>query len=489
MSRYRTIILVILSVLLLILTLRGQIGNFSDRTLLMKSADNPSFESPHERSSFVLMQSILQDHSVSLDSDFADFGFNDVGMYKGKLYSLFPPGVAVIVLPFYLLGSLFGLGQLFTILFVELLSLFTAFILYKILKEDCNLPSWAAIISAIVFLFGTTAWSYSVALYQHMFTTFLIVAGYHVVNKYQKSGKKMWLVLGSFAYLVSGFFDYTNLVLLFPLVVYIFFVLRTQPDSKKKAYLVSLGLVLIGFGIMALYNTVVFGDWKVMSNPLPVYRLAENISGSDAATSMAIHRFGLEKLPYGLYSLLISPRNGVFILSPVLILGLLFVVRSVKRKTLFKNPALLYCLGILVINICMYAVFDDPWGGMAYGSRYLVPGMACLSLCVGMWLGEEGKMSRRNKKVTAFILLSISGFVALLGAVVTNMIPYVDPVYTGVIPDGVMYNLHGLFDGRIGSFFYHQFLAGLLSPFSYFIVIYLVLLAVFLLIFEFDSAS
>jgi hypothetical protein len=78
-------------------------------------------------------------------------------------------------------------------------------------------------------------------------------------------------------------------------------------------------------------------------------------------------------------------------------------------------------LGVMSMNILLYSLWDDPWGGWAFGSRYLVPTYALLAIFLSSFL----VYARRYFIVLLFILCIgvYSVIVNSAGALSTIAIP------------------------------------------------------------------
>jgi hypothetical protein len=117
--------------------------------------------------------------------------------------------------------------------------------------------------------------------------------------------------------------------------------------------------------------------------------------------------------------LVLSPDRGVVFYTPVILLGIIgfFVLRN-KKVGLVSAPLL---LGIAVFNLILYSMRSDAWGGWAFGSRYLIPAYAMLSITLSLALT---KFSRKWLFMILFwILLIYSIGVNTLGALTTSAIP------------------------------------------------------------------
>jgi hypothetical protein len=84
-----------------------------------------------------------------------------------------------------------------------------------------------------------------------------------------------------------------------------------------------------------------------------------------------------------------------------------------------KAAALL--ISIVGVNILLYSMWGDPWGGWAFGSRYLIPSYSILSIFLSISL--SGFRKRFGLLVLFLLFTYYSVAVNSLGALTTNKIP------------------------------------------------------------------
>src|SRR6185312_3321642 len=118
------IILVIVSTGVYLSTIKGVYGNVTAGSIKnnLDQATKPLELSP-ERGRFLLTQNLSLHNSFALSQSQADAAMPDVGYYKGRFYVFFAPGISLYVLPFYNLGLMFNLNQLFAFGSMALLSI------------------------------------------------------------------------------------------------------------------------------------------------------------------------------------------------------------------------------------------------------------------------------------------------------------------------------------------------------------------------------
>lgn len=393
------------------------------------------FELSPERGRFALTYSLLEDNSFYFSIPLARFIVPDVGYHNGHYVSLFAPGVSFLVAPGYLLGKFFNASQLGVYVMISLFALLNLLLIRTIAREF-QARDAAAWLGGLVFLFATPAYTYAVNLYQHHFSTFLILLSSLILIK----TKKIWpLFIVFFLCAMSIVIDYPNLFLMFPIGVSAF--LRMIAIKKNKTA-VKLHLNLVHFlTLLGVIIPLVFFAWfnlKSYDNPFQLSGTVKGvneigINGQPAVTQKidpeavsdfvnqsnpqrsALGFFDTRNLLSGFYLHLFSPDRGVAVFAPVLFLGILgLVIANINKfKVMF--------IGVLGANFVLYSLWGDPWGGWAFGSRYLIPAYAILSVFLAIALTKFG---RNWLFLLSFsLLLSYSIAVNSLGAITTSMNP------------------------------------------------------------------
>ena len=160
---------------------------------------------------------------------------------------------------------------------------------------------------------------------------------------------------------------------------------QIQEDRYNTVMFIAM-LWLVFIGIIALhgyYNVLTFGKPLQFSNTLPRYEISnyEELIGVDteivtrqkSEPTNIFREFGLAR---GTYELTVAPDKGLFFFSPIFLLSLLGIYHLRKQINLEAGTL----LGVTAVIFLLYSSFADPWGGWAYGPRYLIPAMPILSL-------------------------------------------------------------------------------------------------------------
>lgn len=488
--------LIIISSVFYALTIRGIAGNLSDTDLKNQQSATQPFELSPERGRFAHVMALAEDKTYALDRQKADFVYPDVGYWAGKFYSYFAPGMAYLALPFYLLGMYFNLSVVFTFAMVTFFAVLALIFLYKIARDIFKLPAWASLAVALVFAFGCTSLSYAITLYQHLPTTFFIISSFYAVWKYKQGSSWLWALFVWINYALAISIDYPNAILMLPVMVYLFLVSfnfsSVEPLRARVSFRVASVITILGFaaisGLHMYHNSTYFGSWSRLSGSIPGLRgVVENklLGSSKPDPSIApaqtqknvVGFFSENNMIQGFHILATSRDRGLLFYAPVFILGLVGLWSARKQFNL-EYAVLVF---LVATNVFLYSSWGDPWGGWAYGSRYLIPSMAVLSLFVGVFLAQiRYSMIRR---FLFLLLFAYSSAIAFLGALTTNAVPPKIEAVALHAPYGYIFNWNlFLKSSRSGSFIYNTYVSGHLSLLAYALILYALLLIAMLII-------
>lgn len=431
-----TVILV--SILILTLSIRGVSGNPNDKNINdSRWKEDGPFELSPERGRFALTYSLIEDKSVSFSEDIARFTLPDLGYKNGKYVSLFAPGVSFIAIPGYFLGRLFGVSQFGAYITSAIFAIFNI-ILIRMIAKKLGANDLAAIISSLIFLFATPAFSYATTLYQHHISTFLMLLSVFVVLS---SNSFYGHVLVWFLYASAVVVDYPNGLLMLPIIIFSLgriFVKKVEKENAKLVFHAGKLTAFVGAIPILLFlfwfNNVSYG------NPIQLSGTVDDVYEIDYQGTPILSRYpvnpnydanhqniddGLRALGFfktrnlinGLYVHLISPDRGIILYAPIILFGI-FGIKYFGKKRSSYAPLL---ISIAAVNLILYSMWGDPWGGWGYGSRYLIPNYAVLSIFISFILS---RFSRNIAFLAAFFLVvTYSLTVNTLGAITSSSNP------------------------------------------------------------------
>ncbi len=421
------------SALILIMSVRGVPGNPTADTLNdPKWKEEGPLELSPDRGRFALTYSVVEDHSFFFSIPVARFTTPDLGYANGKYVSLFAPGLSFIIIPGYLVGKMFGASQFGAFLVVTFFA-FINIVLLRAIAIRLGAHPIAASIGAAVFIFASPAYSYAATLYQHHVSTFLILASVYLLIRWDT----FWsLACVWFLSATSLVVDYPNLFLMFPVGLTalgrIIFV-RNGKLTIRPSRLLTFFAMIVPILFFLWFN------YSSYDNPLQLSGTIESIEALDAngaPTSSAMAKdldlveredishkkraLGFFKTRYllnGLYVHLISPDRGSINYAAAALFGILGFFVLYKTVPWVANMF----LGIIGADLLLYSMWGDPYGGWAFGSRYLIPTYAILGIAVALALTRW----RKNYLflIAFLIVFASSVWINALGAITSSRNP------------------------------------------------------------------
>lgn len=432
-----------ISALILAGSIRGIQGNPNSKQIYTNLwREFGPFELSPERGRFALLYSLLEDKSFHFSVDVARFATPDVAIKDGKYVSLFAPLVSFTAIPGYLLGRVLGASQVGAYATIAVFALINM-ILIRALAIKLGAKSFAANIASGLFVFASPAFAYSVTLYQHHISTFLILSSLYLLLKYKNflSLALVWLLFAT-----SIPVDYPNLILMFPLAIYATFqIIWVQKEENAVKLKLNLLKILTGLAVVIPLLFYIWFSQNSYNKPLQLSGTLKSVSAIDQngqpADSNLIENkkpseilqkqeekgperkktatgfFKTRNILNGFYLHFISPDRGMLFFTPIMFFGSLGVFALWKKK----QTALALIVGIIGADVLLYSMWGDPWGGWAFGSRYLIPSYALLSILIATALS---KWRRNVVFLCLFVPVAIYSIgVNTLGALTTNTNP------------------------------------------------------------------
>ncbi len=425
---------------ILALALRGLPGTVTHENMNDHYwTENGPFELSPERGRFALVYSVLEDKSYTFALPIARFAAPDVGYYDGEYVSLFAPGVSFLALPGYVIGKMFGSAQVGSFAVISLFALLNLFLVRGIALK-LGASKTASTIGGLLFLFASPAFAYGVTLYQHHISTALLLTGFYALVASKKS--LLALIPVWFVCALSIPVDYPNAFFLAPIGIAALGRILWKEETVQKVSLhvkpqaiLTFAGAIIPIVFFMWFNHQAYGNAlqlagtvqqvkQIDENGDPVQNFtAERSETSQNATTVTF--FDPRSLVHGLFTLTISADRGIVTFAPVLLIGLFALPHIYKKHP--ETTALM--LAIIGINLLLYGMWGDPYGGWAFGSRYLLPTYAMLSIMLAVLLtGNRNKIIHGLLLILAVYSLSIN----TLGAVTSSQ----NPPKTEAIPLG-----------------------------------------------------
>lgn len=460
-------------------------GNPSpDEISVRLMSEGMPFELSPERARYALLTSITDYRSLRFPVEVAEYVVPDLGFINGNYVSLFAPGVSYLAIPLYFIGKYLNLGQVFAFATSSFFALVNVYLIFDIVRKLTK-NSYAGMVAGLVFLFGTSAWPYAVTLYQHHVTSSLLLLSLRIlINKVNVFTS---ILIGSI-FALSIFIEYPNAIFFIPIIILtVSKYIDVKEMGNKLVVDISTYLLAGLIGLAIFFLPFFVYNYKAHDNPL---QLASTITRAedveiDITTGQIIppavgdkekkvtNFFDLNKLPNSMSVLLTSKDRGILWFSPVILLGLLGV-RSLYKKR--KELAL--TIGAVTGTILiLYGMWGDPWGGWAFGPRYLIPALALMAIFLGSAIDTYSKKFLFSIVFVASLLYS--NFINLSGALTTIQIPPSVEIDAQRYPQFTfLHNFDLVLKDKSSSFVYNYILDDFIQLKYYFLLFFIFIFSV-----------
>ncbi|PIY79265.1 MAG: hypothetical protein COY81_03575 [Candidatus Pacebacteria bacterium CG_4_10_14_0_8_um_filter_43_12] len=474
---------VILTLLVIAGVVKGKSGNpiwYQSPAERDASIGSP-FESSGTSSRYALVESLAEHGSVNLNLEQAQFAAPDIVEINGKFVTTFTPGISFAAVPFYLLGKVLGLPQLFAFFSTLLFAFVNAGLIYYLAHKLAK-SHFAAMIASVVFLVATNSLIYGNSLTQHHGSTAVLLAA---VTATTVKNKMMRNTLIGCLTGIGLLFDIPNVFMIMPVVLSVLFShFRTVTTLTRKSFVIDFKFIFLALGLAPMIAVFLWYNVVAAGSPLVVAQMFGRSHYFDTTEQKGLYLSQLkdvdpyaEKYPLStrqqlrsLSILLISNERSWLYYSPVLLLGIYGIYLLFKLPRKQKNLGLLV-MYIATVNILVYSMFGDPWGGWSFGPRYLIPSAAMMSVLLAIAL-ERWK---RNIPFLLFfaMLFLYSLYISLAGALTTAAIPpkiEAEQLTTG-IPYTYQYNFNFLNANQTSSLLFDLWFDKFISAKNYWYIL------------------
>jgi len=304
----------------------------------------------------------------------------DIAYFEGHFHPNKAPGPSLLAVPAYFVlyhvEQALGLDPdqwwtltlnawLTSVMTVALLSALGIVVFYRLALRVSNGDERASGIAALTLAFGTMFFPYGTMLFEHNLIAVALLTSWYLAHRAKETGGetrgRLWL-----AGLCAGVAPISNYIMVVPVLMIGAYVL----SARKPNGWLWLGMGLLGpFLLICWYNAVCFGS--------PFASNYSYMNPGFIEEGGVLGVFGTPRLGV-LASILFSPFRGLFITSPVLILGVVGLSMLWRIKRL-RADALL-CIGVSSFLLLFNATFNGWHGGWAVVPRYLGPAMPFLAL-------------------------------------------------------------------------------------------------------------
>lgn len=349
----------------------------------------------NENSHTKLLHSIVTRHTFTIGPE-----LTDVSYYRGKYYSNKPPGYAFLLTPgYWLYSKLFSNNDLLqTFLFAKISSaIFSALAVVCIFLflSTFKLSRASIIFGLIAATFGTIFPAYSSLANSQPLSIFLCTFSilFFRLSRIEKEKPLLWAV-SLFAALYAVTVDYINGFFLLPLIIVIWI-----KALKEKKFIVAFLVSAVPVSLLLFYSYKAFGNPFVPT--YFCYKPPNYVPWESVRESM-----DLRHIPRGLYGLLFSPSRGLFLLSPVTILGVIASWQALRAR----DGSLLLLALMVITGILINSAYSMWHGGHSIGYRHILVD----AMILGMLSSFVYERCKEMTKAIFVILLIFSCFTGII---------------------------------------------------------------------------
>jgi 4-amino-4-deoxy-L-arabinose transferase-like glycosyltransferase len=388
-----------------------------------------AFKSNDERALFSGVDSFVKRGQFTVNQIYWDY--TNVGMVtsSGEMVPNYEPGQMALAIPFYLWGRALGAAVQGVMFFNVLVTAATVALVYLCFLE-LRFGRRTAALGAFVYAFATLAWPYSRTFFREPLTALAYVVAIYALLRYRPPGPRRWRwpALAGLSLGLALVTKQISVAAVPSLLLLAYAYERGRPADPGStltrqrlamalAALAPLALVLLGERI---YHAATLGGVELFARNIVEYTTNPQLSQSAPARMMR-----------ALLGLSISPYKGLFWYAPALLLGLIGAIPFTRRYR-WEGVAFLLLVGAHFLGYSRYNYWS---GGVAWGSRYLLPVIPILVLLAGpvlAWLLRDPwryasttpaetltpqplRVTSLLLRVAAWLLIAVSAAVQVLG--------------------------------------------------------------------------
>jgi hypothetical protein len=315
----------------------------------------------------------------------------DVSFHNGHFHPAKGPGGTFVAVPAYFLiygfERILGMDPddwwtltfnawLTSVLSVGLLSALGCILFFRLAMKFSDGCALESLLSTLTFGLGTMFFPYATAIYEHNVIAVALLSSFYLLHRVKQTddssgdrlpdGKaRLYVYLAG---LCAGYAAMTNYVMAVVVLLLGGYLLLAV---RRKGGWLWFGVGLLGpFLLICAYNVVCFSTpfTTNYSYENPVFKTGEN-------TFLDVFLLPqLEVIPL----VLVSPFRGLFISSPVLLIGVYGLIGWLRTRKLRAEAWVM--ISIIAFLLLLITTFNGWHGGWAVGPRYLVPALPFLAL-------------------------------------------------------------------------------------------------------------
>ncbi len=377
------------------------------------------FKSNDERALFAGMDSFVKRGSFTVNQIFWDY--TNVAMItgQGEMVPNYEPGQMVLAIPFYLWGRALGAAVQGSFFFNLLVTAASVALVYLCFVEF-GYRRKVALLGSAVYALASLAWPYSRTFFREPLTVLAYLLAVYGLLRYRQPEPRRWgwLALTGAMLGLALVTKQISVALIPSLLVLLFAYEYKRPADPGSglirqrliavlAVLLPLALILL---LERVYHEATLGGVELFSRNIVDYTTNPQLSLS---TPFRMLR--------GFLGLSISPYKGLFWYAPALLLGIVGALPFLRRYR-WEGVAFILLIGGHFLGYSRYNFWS---GGVAWGSRYMLPVIPFLVLLAGpvfVWLLESlpshtSRLTFHALRTLVWLLIAFSVFLQFLGVV------------------------------------------------------------------------
>jgi hypothetical protein len=351
---------------------------------LANGRTTPAAQSADTLPNRLLPFSALAFHTLTLDPFAAELAPGGQPKWytqnrRGHLVSFYPIGPALIAFPIYLpawawlsasgrvtAADLFAVSPVLEKVSASAIAALAVVFIYLTLRRWVS--ARAAFLASVGLGLGTSMWATaSQMLWQHGPVALGIAAGVFFLTDPERSIHSA--ILSGLAYSLA---------------------IASRPTAAFF-WMAAIGALLLER--TPLRQRFIRAAWFAAAGiPAVLFSFAFNLywySTPLGGYSLAVHDLAWSDLPKGAAGLLLSPNRGLFIFTPIALLGIIGLVRSFRR--LREEPHLPMLAIAAMAHFLLISGYAEWIGGWSFGPRYMVDVLPILALGAGLELPRLGR--------------------------------------------------------------------------------------------------
>lgn len=355
--------------------------------------------SSNDGSHYALVRALVERRSFEI-SPYLDFTEHQDYALRGDLrFSDRPPGTALVAAPFYALSAVAPQPKLnppskhdsdnprliYAVLPAALCASAAVMLFYLTLRKHFDRSQFSALLASLGLAFGTTTWKYGSVLYSHAAAALTVWLALYLLLQVEQVQHFKWPFLLGFTIGFAPLTEYTSVPFSLIMGIYLLLVLWEpyRNAESRQSWLKAAGAFALGglipVAFLLTYNKLNFGSpFEVSTFNADTTLWPQNEGfAADFATPL------LE----GLGGMLFHSSNGnqgIFLLSPVTLLGLLGLGGLYR----YSRRRFTLVIGVFVVYLLLFAK-STTYNPLTNDGRYITTFIGLWLIPAAFWIDEH----------------------------------------------------------------------------------------------------